>query len=105
MNIRPPLNKLIFLLPRNIKTTLILAKTIESFENSIPLMPIRIPDTLPGIVQVKMAERRMKQQDTAKFLGVSSAGFSELMNGKRRFTIDLAKKLHERLDINPAFIL
>lgn len=84
---------------------LTLAKAIEAFEDSIPLMPIRVPETLPGMVQVKMAERRMKQQEMAKFLGVSSARFSEFMNGKRRVTIDLAKKLHQRLDISPAFIL
>ncbi|GAB4047191.1 helix-turn-helix domain-containing protein [Spirosoma litoris] len=77
----------------------------EAFEDSIPLMPIRVPETIPGMVQVKMAERQMKQKDMANYLGVSSARFSEFMNGKRRITIDLAKKLHERLGINPAFIL
>ena len=82
-----------------------LSLRVEAYEKSIPLMPIRTPDTLAGMVQVKMAERRMKQQDMAKYLGVSSARFSEFMNGKRRITIDLAKKLHERLGINPAFIL
>lgn len=41
----------------------------------------------------------------AQFLGVSTARFSEVMTGKRRITIDLAKKLYERLDISPEFIL
>ncbi len=77
----------------------------EAYEDSIPLMPIRVPETLPGMIQVKMAERQMKQKDMASLLGVSSARFSEFMNGKRRITIDLAKKLYERLDINPEFIL
>ncbi len=81
------------------------AKAIEAFEDSIPLMPIRVPDTLPAMVQVKMLEKQMKQKDMADYLGVSSARFSEFMNGKRRITIDLAKKLYERLDISPEFIL
>ncbi len=82
-----------------------LAIAIEAFEDSIPLMPIRMPETLPGMINIKMAERNMKQKDMATYLGVSSARFSEFMNGKRRVTIDLAKKLYERLDISPEFIL
>ena len=78
----------------------------EAYEKSIPLMPIlRIPETLPGMIHIKMAERNMKQKDMAHYLGVSTARFSEVMNGKRRITIDLAKKLYERLDISPEFIL
>ena len=77
----------------------------EAFEDSIPLMPIRVPETLPGMIQVKMAERQMNQKDMATFLDISAARFSEFMNGKRRITIDLAKKLYERLDISPEFIL
>ena len=68
-------------------------------------MPIRVPETLPGMIHIKMAERNMKQKDMAQFLEVSTARFSEVMNGKRRITIDLAKKLYERLDISPEFIL
>lgn len=77
----------------------------EAYEKSIPLMPIRVPETLPGMIQIKMAERKMKQKDMATYLGVSTARFSEVMTGKRRITIDLAKKLYERLDISPEFIL
>ncbi|GAB4026504.1 helix-turn-helix domain-containing protein [Spirosoma gilvum] len=82
-----------------------LSLLVEAYEKSIPLMPIRKPETLPGMIQVKMAERNLKQKDMAKLLGVSTARLSEVMNGKRRITIDLAKKLYERLDISPEFIL
>ncbi|MBN8824135.1 MULTISPECIES: helix-turn-helix domain-containing protein [unclassified Spirosoma] len=82
-----------------------LSVQVEAYEKSIPLMPIRTPDTLPGMIHIKMAERNMKQKDMAKLLGVSTARLSEVMNGKRRITIDLAKKLYERLDISPEFIL
>ena len=82
-----------------------MAKAIEAFEDDIPLMPIRMPETLPGMIQLKMAENNMKQKDMANYLGVSSARFSEVMNGKRRITIDLAKKLYERLEISAEFIL
>lgn len=82
-----------------------LAVAIEAFEDSIPFMPIRVPETLPGMIHIKMAERKMKQKEMAHYLGVSTARFSEVMNGKRRITIDLAKKLYEHLGINPAFIL
>lgn len=82
-----------------------LAVAVEAYEKTIPLMPIRVPETLPGMIHIKMAERNMKQKDMAQFLGVSTARFSEVMNGKRRITIDLAKKLYERLAISPEFIL
>ncbi|GAB3641910.1 helix-turn-helix domain-containing protein [Spirosoma arcticum] len=82
-----------------------LAISVEAFENSIPLMPIRVPETLPGMIHIKMAERNMKQKEMAQFLDVSMARFSEVITGKRRITIDLAKKLHERSDISPEFIL
>ena len=82
-----------------------MAVAIEAYEDSIPLMPIRVPESLPGMIQIKMAERKMKQKDMAHLFGVSTARFSEVMTGKRRITIDLAKKLYERLDISPEFIL
>ena len=77
----------------------------EAFEDSIPLMPIRVPETMPGMIHIKMAERNMKQKDMTQLLGVSTARFSEVINGKRRITIDLAKKLYERLETSPEFIL
>ena len=81
-----------------------LATAIEAFEDGTPLMPIRVPETLPGMIYIKMAERKMQQKDMAQFLGVSTARFSEVMTGKRGITIELAKKLYEQVDINPAFI-
>ncbi len=39
------------------------AVAIETFEDSIPLMPIRIPETLPGMIHIKMADRKMKQKE------------------------------------------
>ena len=82
-----------------------LAQAVEAFEDSIPLMPIRVPETLPGMIQIKMTENNMKQKDMARYLGVSTTRLSEVMNGKRRITIDLAKKLYERLEISAEFIL
>ncbi len=40
----------------------------------------------------------------AHYHRVSTARFFEVMTGKRRVTIDLAKKRYERLDISPEFI-
>jgi HTH-type transcriptional regulator/antitoxin HigA len=84
---------------------LLLAKAIEEFEDTMQLMPVRQPTTLPEMIQYKMVERQLKQKDLAILLEISTARLSEILNGKRRITIDVAKKLYERLQISPDFIL
>ena len=82
-----------------------LAKAIESFEDSMGMMPVKPPQTLPEMIQYKMIEKKLKQKDLAVLLEVSAARLSEVLNGKRSITMNLAKKLYERLQINPEFIL
>jgi HTH-type transcriptional regulator / antitoxin HigA len=84
---------------------IVLAKAIEDFEDRMQLMPIRQPQTLPEMIQYKMVERQLKQKDLALLLEISTARLSEILSGKRRITLDVAKKLYERLQISPDFIL
>ncbi|MBC7776166.1 MAG: helix-turn-helix domain-containing protein [Phycisphaerae bacterium] len=77
----------------------------EAWENGIPLMPIRQPKTLVEMLELKMYERRLKQKDLAELLGVSATRLSEVMQGKRKVNMDLAKRLHSVLKIDAGFIL
>jgi HTH-type transcriptional regulator/antitoxin HigA len=52
-----------------------------------------------------MFEMNLKQKQLAKVLGVSEARISELLAGKRKLNIELAKKLHTKLNIDAHFIL
>ena len=47
----------------------------------------------------------MKQKELAAFLGITEARLSEVLGGKRKVTIDLAKRLYEKLNIEADFIL
>lgn len=77
----------------------------EAWEDGIPLMPIRQPQTLPEMLELKMYERKLKQKDLAALLGITATRLSEVMQGKRKVNMDLAKRLYNVLKIDPAFIL
>ncbi len=77
----------------------------EKYEDSIPLMPIKSPATLTEMIRFKMFEMNLKQKELAKVLGISETRISELLTGKRRINIELAKKLHTKLNIDARFIL
>lgn len=82
-----------------------LSLAAESWEDSQQMMPIQHPKTLAEMIVFKMYERKLKQKDLAQLLGISPARLSEILNGKRKVNLTLARQLHERLDIDAAFIL
>ena len=47
----------------------------------------------------------MKQKDGAKLLGINESVFSQILSGKRRITMPLAKRLHSKLGIDSDLIL
>lgn len=77
----------------------------EEYEDSIPLMPIKKPTTLKEMIRFKMFELNLKQKQLAKMLDISESRISELLNGKAKLNIKLAKKLHKELDIDADFLL
>lgn len=77
----------------------------EKYEDSIPLMPIKAPTTLTEMIRYKMFEMNLKQKQLAKVLGISETRISEILTGKRKINIELAKKLHSKLKIDAHFIL
>lgn len=77
----------------------------EQFEDSIPLMPIKTPSSLSEMIRFKMFEMNIKQKQLARILEISEARISELLSGKRKLNLELAKKLHSKLNIDAEFIL
>ncbi len=47
----------------------------------------------------------LRQKQLAQLLEISETRISELLAGKRKVTIELAKKLHTKLNIDAHFIL
>jgi len=77
----------------------------EKYEDSIPLMPIKAPATLTEMIRFKMFEMNLKQNQLATLLEISEARISELLNGKRKLNIAIAKKLYKKLDVDASFLL
>lgn len=82
-----------------------LSLVAEKYEDSIPLMPMKNPESLADMLRYKMYEKDLKQKQLASVLGISEAFISGLLSGKRKLTIELAKKLHTQLDIDAHFLL
>ncbi len=84
-----------------------LAEAIQEYEIRVEEAPFPIvrPTTLPAMIEFKRQQRQLKQKELAQLLEVPAGRLSQILSGKRRVTMDLARKLYERLDISPEFIL
>jgi len=83
-----------------------LTSAIEMYEERLHLMLLpALPTTLVDMIELKRQQLRLKQKDLAQLLEVPAGRLSQILSGKRRVTLDLAKKLYERLGISPEFIL
>lgn len=80
-----------------------LAQAIEQYQLAAGYFPK--PTTLPAMIELKRQQRQLKQKELAQLLEVPASRLSQILSGKRRVTMDLARKLYERLDISPEFIL
>lgn len=65
---------------------------------------IRTP-TLIDVIKLRMYEMGLKQSDLAKQLDVPTSRISEYLRGKRDITMDIARKLHSKLNIDGDIIL
>jgi HTH-type transcriptional regulator/antitoxin HigA len=90
---------------KEVKALQELSLLAEKYEDQIPLMPIKAPTTLIEMIRYKMFEMNLKQKQLALMLEISETRISELLTGKRKINIELAKKLHTKLNIDAHFIL
>jgi HTH-type transcriptional regulator / antitoxin HigA len=77
---------------------------IEAYESVNYALPFK-PKNMVEMLELKMFEKKMKQKDLAQVLEVTENRISEVMNGKRKINMDLAKRLHLKLNIDAQFIL
>jgi HTH-type transcriptional regulator / antitoxin HigA len=82
-----------------------LAKAIEAYEDSIPLMPVKQPQSIPEMLRYIMFDKYYSQKDLAALLEISETRLSEVLNGKRKINMEFAKRLYEKLSIDAGFIL
>jgi HTH-type transcriptional regulator/antitoxin HigA len=73
----------------------LLTVLIEKYENEYH--PIPLPDPIEAI-KFRMEQMGYQQKDLAKVIGLKIRT-SEILNRKRKLTIDVIRKLHDRLGI------
>jgi HTH-type transcriptional regulator / antitoxin HigA len=77
---------------------------IEKYEMVHYPLPFK-PQSIEDMIKIRMIEKKLKQNETAKLLGISTTRLSEVLHGKRRVNIDLAKRLNKILNIDAQFLL
>jgi len=60
---------------------------------------------LKEMIELRMYQRKLKQKDVAKILGTTPSRISEILNGKRGLTMEMARGLHKSLNIDAELIL
>ena len=81
-----------------------LSKMMADYENDyLGLRTIRIKNPLMQSIEDYGNSHNMQQKDVAS--GVNASVFSQIMNGKRKITLSIAKKLHSVLGIDANTIL
>lgn len=73
----------------------ILGVLIDQYENEH--FPIDLPDPIEAI-KFRMVQLGYTQTDLAKIVGLKSSA-SEILNKKRKLSIDMIRQLHEKLNI------
>ncbi|CAD5258072.1 MAG: helix-turn-helix domain-containing protein [Imperialibacter sp.] len=67
-----------------------------------------LPVATPGLIDVirlRMSEMGLSQKELAELLGTSASRISEYLKGKRDITLDMAKTIHKKLNIDADIIL
>lgn len=79
----------------------ILSLLIENYENEH--YPIEAPDPIEAI-KIRMEELNMRQQDLVGIIGGKSR-VSEILNKKKRLTVDMIRELEKTLDISASVLV
>ncbi|KAA6316942.1 hypothetical protein EZS27_032827 [termite gut metagenome] len=83
-----------------------LGKMCSEYEDEyLNILPLREANPLLNSIEEFSYKRKLKKKEVAELLGINESVFSQILSGKRKISISLAKKLYDRLNIDPAIIL
>jgi antitoxin component HigA of HigAB toxin-antitoxin module len=81
-----------------------MAKAIEAYEDNIlKIMPL--PITIHSIIQEKIIEMNLTQNQLAKMFGISKTKLSLILNAKRSPEVKFLKAMHKELGVDGNFLL
>ena len=75
----------------------------QAYEKSIYTIPA--PKTLQGIIELKMYERKLRQKELAKLLGIGEPKLSQILSNKRPADVAFLKAVHRQLGIDGNMLL
>ncbi len=61
--------------------------------------------SLIDVIRLRMEELKIKNKDLAKIIGTTPSRISEYLNGKREISLNVARQLHKKLNIDSDIIL
>ncbi len=79
----------------------IIGLLIDEYEKKY--YPIEVPDPIEAI-KIRMEEMNLKQVDLVKEIGGKSR-VSEILNKKRKLTIEMIRNLTKRLNLSPGLLI
>lgn len=77
-----------------------IVKTYEDMHYTIAL-----PQTVQGLIELKMFENKLKQKELAKMLNITDTKLSEIMHNKRKPSISFLKAMNQILGIDGNLLL
>ena len=78
----------------------------ENYEETVlGLKPLKEPETIADIVELKLFENKMTQASLSDQIGISKSKVSEILNGKRKADIPFLKGIHKVLKIDAGLLL
>lgn len=78
-------------------------QTVKSYEDAHYKIPL--PQTVQGLIELKMFENKLKQKEVAKLLKTTDTKLSEIMNNKRKPSISFLKAMHQVFNIDGNLLL
>jgi HTH-type transcriptional regulator/antitoxin HigA len=78
-------------------------KIVHVWEEANVIIPL--PETLQGIIELKMYENKLKQKELAKLLHTTDTQLSEIIHKKRKPSVPFLKALNQILGIDGNLLL
>lgn len=82
-----------------------LTDAIHEWEAAYHPLPGKVSSLITDEIKKQMVDKKIKQKEAAKMLGISESRVSELLNGKRALNLNIAKRLRDCFGIPADFIL
>lgn len=78
-------------------------RIVQKYEDEHYKIPL--PETLQGLIELKMYENKLKQKELAIMLHHTETKLSEIMHKKRKPSVSFLKAMHEILGIDGNLLL